>query len=103
MIVKKGPPLAEQAFHKEFRRTTIQRILTGEKTIADLSRELGIAPSVIRNWTHLPTLGQRRRCTPASQLREPYAKIRELERAQVLRSVSDERRSPLPRGCPWTM
>jgi transposase-like protein len=28
----------------ELKRTTVQRILTGDKTIAELSRELDIAP-----------------------------------------------------------
>ena len=39
-----------RVFSAEFKRTTVQRILTGEKTVAELSRELDIAPSVIRNW-----------------------------------------------------
>src|SRR5205823_5803229 len=34
----------------EFKRATVQRILTSEKTLAELSRELDISPSVIRNW-----------------------------------------------------
>ena len=38
-----------RVFDTEFKRTTIQRILTGEKPIAELSRELDIAPNVIRN------------------------------------------------------
>jgi transposase-like protein len=33
----------------ELKRTTVQRILTGEKTLAELSRELDISPSGIRN------------------------------------------------------
>ena len=39
-----------RVFSAEFKRTTVQRILTGEKTLAELSRELDISPSVIRNW-----------------------------------------------------
>ena len=39
-----------RVFSTEFKRTTVQRILTGEKTLAELSRELDISPSVIRNW-----------------------------------------------------
>ena len=38
-----------RVFSPEFKRTTVQRILTGQKTIAELSRKLDIAPSVIRN------------------------------------------------------
>jgi transposase-like protein len=31
-------------FSTEFKRDTVQRVLTGEKTVAELSRELDIAP-----------------------------------------------------------
>src|SRR5262245_39905115 len=71
----------------EFKRTTVQRILTGEKTLAELSRELDIAPSVIRNWKRFAEAGATTAVqasedvVPASHLREAYAKIRELERA----------------------
>jgi transposase-like protein len=74
-------------FSTEFKRTTVQQILTGEKTLAELSRELDISPSVIRNWKRFaeagaPTAVQASEdVVPASQLREAYAKIRELERA----------------------
>jgi transposase-like protein len=37
-----------RVFSTEFKRTTVQRILTGAKTLAELSRELDISPSVIR-------------------------------------------------------
>jgi transposase-like protein len=33
-----------------FKRTTVHRILSGEKTLAELSREYDISPSVIRTW-----------------------------------------------------
>ena len=39
-----------RVFSAEFKRTTVQRILTDEKTVAELSRELDIVPSVIRTW-----------------------------------------------------
>src|SRR5256885_8630784 len=71
----------------EFKRTTVQRILTGEKTLAELSRELDISPSVIRNWKRFAEAGATTAVqasedvVPASHLREAYAKIRELERA----------------------
>ncbi len=38
-----------RVFSAEFRRTAVQRILTGDKTVVELRRELDIAPSVIRN------------------------------------------------------
>ena len=37
-----------RVFSTEFKRTAVQRILTGEKTVAEPSRELDIVPSVIR-------------------------------------------------------
>ncbi len=76
-----------RVFSTEFKRTTVQRVLTGEKTVAELSRELDIAPSVIRNWTRHSEAGAtaavaaNEEVVPISQLREAYAKIRELERA----------------------
>ena len=75
-----------RVFSTEFKRTAVQRILTGEKTLAELSRELDISPSVIRNWSGSQKPGRRRLqasedVVPASHLREAYAKIRELERA----------------------
>ena len=76
-----------RVFSTEFKRTTVQRILTGEKTLAKLSRELDISPSVIRNWKRFAEAGATTAVqasedvVPASYLREAYAKIRELERA----------------------
>ncbi len=75
-----------RVFSAEFKRTTVQRILTGEKTVAELSRELDIGPSVIRNWARRSEAGAttavaaNEDVVPASQLREAYARIRELER-----------------------
>src|SRR3989475_12938042 len=75
-----------RVFTTEFKRATVQRIVAGEKTVAELSRELDIAPSVIRNWKRFADAGATTAVqasedvVPASQLREAYAKIRELER-----------------------
>jgi transposase-like protein len=38
-----------RVFSTDFKRATVQRVVTGEKTVAELSRELDIAPSVIRS------------------------------------------------------
>src|SRR5437870_10630691 len=76
-----------RVFSTEFKRATVQRIVTGEKTLAELSRELDISPSVIRNWKRFAEAGATTAVqasedvVPASHLREAYAKIRELERA----------------------
>src|SRR6266404_8276195 len=75
-----------RVFSPEFKRTTVQRILTGEKTVAELSRELDIVPSVIRTWARRSEAGAatavaaNEDVVPASQLREAYSRIRELER-----------------------
>ena len=74
-----------RVFSTEFKRATLQRIVTGDKTVAELSRELDIAPSVIRSWKRFAEAGAAVQASedvvPASHLREAYAKIRELERA----------------------
>ena len=76
-----------RVFSTEFKRTTVQRLLTGEKTIPELSRELDISPTVLRNWKRHYEAGAatgvaaNEEVVPASQLREAYARIRELERA----------------------
>src|SRR5438309_7405684 len=41
----------KRVFSTEFRRATVQRILSGEQPLAELSRELDISPGVIRSWT----------------------------------------------------
>jgi len=75
-----------RVFSAEFKRTQVQRILTGEKTLAELSRELDISPSVVRNWKRqfetggTTAVAANDDVVPASQLREAYARIRELER-----------------------
>src|SRR5437870_13051870 len=76
-----------RVFSTEFKRATVQRVVTGEKPVAELSRELDIAPSVIRSGKRFAeagatTAGQASEDgVPAGQLREAYVKIRELERA----------------------
>src|ERR671910_3021250 len=80
-----------RVFSTEFKRTTVQRILSGEKTFAELSRELDISPGVIRTWKRFAESGATTAVqasedvVPASQLREAYAKIRDLERASGAR------------------
>ena len=69
---------------------------TGEKTLAELSRELDISPSVIRNWKRFAEAGATTAVqasedvVPGSQLREAYAKIRDLERALGRKTVEVE-------------
>ncbi len=44
-------------FSVEFRRQVVGQIHSGEKTLAELSRELEIQPSVLRNWIGLVDRG----------------------------------------------
>src|SRR5262249_8537323 len=76
-----------RGFTTGVKRTTVQRIVTGEKTGAELSRGRDIRPSGIPSWKRFAEAGATTAVqasedvVPASQLREAYAKIRELERA----------------------
>ena len=85
-----------RVFSTEFKRTTVQRILSDEKTLAELSRELDISPSVIRTWKRFAESGATTAVqasedvVPASQLREAYVRIRELERALGRKTLENE-------------
>ena len=46
-----------RVFSTDFKRAAVQRVVTGEKTVAELSRELDIAPSVIRSWKRFAEAG----------------------------------------------
>ena len=46
-----------RVFSVAFKQETVARITSGEKTLAELSRELGISPSVVRNWMRLVERG----------------------------------------------
>jgi transposase len=85
-----------RVFSPEFKRETVQRVLNGEKTIAELTRELDISPTVIRNWKRRYESGAATAVradedvVPASALREAQAKIRELERALGRKTMENE-------------
>lgn len=74
-------------FSAEFKRSTAQRILSGEKTLAEVSREFDILPAVIRDWMRRAEAGAttaiqaNEDVVPASALREAQGRIRDLERA----------------------
>lgn len=76
-----------RVFSKECKRATVQRILTGEKAIAELSRELAISPGAIRTWKRHYEAGATTAVAanedgvPTSQVRDACAQIRDLERA----------------------
>ena len=62
-------------------------MLSGERTLAELSRELQVSPSVVRRWKQLMEVGAHTAVAadgavvPAAQLREAQQRIKELERA----------------------
>ena len=76
-----------RVFSPEFKRETVQRILNGEKTIAELSREFHVSPTVIRRWRRRYESGAasavkaNEDVVPASELQAAQTRIRELERA----------------------
>ena len=70
----------------EFKRGVVQQLLKGEKTLAEVSRELDIQPSVVRQWKRRCEAGAtaavatNEEVVPLSALREAHQRIRELER-----------------------
>ena len=74
-----------QVFSTEFNRETVQRVLTGEKTVAAVSRKLGVAPSVIRSWKRFAEAG----ATTAVQASEDVAHASKSVKATSNRRMSD--------------
>lgn len=91
-------------FTAEFKRAQIDRILKGEITAAELSRELGVSRTLIQRWKHLATrgaeaaMGANGDVVPVTELRGAQARIKELERLvgkqalelEILRAARDE-------------
>ena len=91
-------------FTAPFKQEQLARIARGELTLAELSRELSISPSVVRRWQHLSTSGSRAAVragedvVAASELRAAQQRIKELERAlgkkvmeiEILQAARDE-------------
>jgi transposase len=68
-----------RAFTAEFKRATVERVRSGETTVAALAREFDIQPTVIRRWIKLTERGS----TTVVQSGEevvPIGRVRELER-----------------------
>ena len=71
----------------EFKRQQVDRVLKGEVSIAELSRELSISRSLIQRWKQLLTRGgeaavaANEDVVPASALRAAQQRVTELERA----------------------
>ena len=75
-----------RVFTVEFKRGVVQQLLKGEKTLAEVSRELNIQPSVVRQWKRrfdagaTTAVATNEDVVPISALREAHHRIRELER-----------------------
>jgi len=73
-------------FTAEFKRQQVGRILRGEITASELSRELGVARSLIQRWKYLATrgaeaaVGSNTEVVAVTELRSAQARIKELER-----------------------
>jgi len=74
-------------FTPEFKREVVQQILNGEKTLAQVSREYDVNPTVVRTWKRRYESGAatavktNEDVVAASELAAAKARIRELERA----------------------
>ena len=91
-------------FTAAFKQEQIARVARHELTLAELSRELAVAPSVVRRWQRLSTNGSSaavradEEVVPASELRAAQQRIKELERAlgkkamevEILQAARDE-------------
>jgi len=68
-------------FTVEFKRGIVQQLVKGEKTLAEVSRELDIQPSVIREWKRRVETGAttavaaNEDVVPASALREAAQEV----------------------------
>jgi transposase len=83
-------------FSLECKPKHIGRFLRGVVTVAELSRELGTEPSVHRRWKPLTENGRQavvaanEDAVPASELRTPVRRIKELERASGRKTMEVE-------------
>jgi transposase len=86
----------KRLFTAEFKREQVSRVLRGEVTVAELSRELEVSPSVVRRWKQLMADGGQTavaaggEVVPASKLKEAEQRIRELERALGRKTMENE-------------
>jgi transposase len=102
-------PIARKAdgrriYTAEFKRQQVERVVRGELTISELSREIGVSRNLLQRWKQLITVGAETAVAanedvvPASDLRAAQQKIRELERLigkqavdlEILRAARDE-------------
>lgn len=93
-----------RVYTPEFKREQIERVLRGEVTLSELSRELDISRGLLQRWKSLLSSGAEaavkanEEVVPASELKAALARIRELERLigkqavdlEILRAARDE-------------
>src|SRR5579872_912996 len=91
-------------FSPEFKQEQVARLASKALTLAELSRELAVSPSVIRRWQLLRESSARtavaanQDVVPAGELRAAEHRIKELERAlgkktmevDILQAARDE-------------
>ena len=81
-------------YPKEFREGAVQLARQGERPIADIARELGIAESCLRNWLKRDQLDLRERddgltSAEREELRELRRRVRRLEQEkEILRKAA---------------
>jgi transposase len=95
---------SRRLFTADFKRKQIARLLRSEVTASELSRELGVARSLIQRWKFLAAkgaetaVGSKESVVPLGELRVAQARIKELERElgratmenEILRAARDE-------------
>jgi len=81
-------------YPKEFREGAVQLARRGERPIAEIARELGIAESCLRNWLKRDQLDRRERddgltTSEREELRELRRRVRRLEQEkEILRKAA---------------
>ena len=83
-------------FNTEFKRQAVERIRSGDTTVAALSRELSVQPALIRRWIKLSESGSAAAVdagedvVPVSRVRELERQIKELQRLIGKQAVTIE-------------
>jgi transposase len=68
-----------RVFTADFKRATLARLQGGDTTVAALSRELGIQPTIIRRWMKLAEGGSATAMQSGEEV-VPFSRVRELEK-----------------------
>jgi transposase len=86
--------LMPRPYPKEFREGAVQLARQGERPVADIAQELGIAESCLRNWLKRDQLDRRERddgltTAEREELRELRRRLRRLEQEkEILRKAA---------------